>query len=98
MREISGKFKDSELLKRNQKKVMPFVSGIKSEYEQIGDSALHNESPIGQWEILKSFSEYIRQALNLNTLDMIGIEETNELPEHITDKCVPLRPLIVFEA
>lgn len=98
MRDISSKLDTSELLKKNKKKVMPFVSTVKNEYEQSGSSALQNESPIEQWTILKNFNDYIRQTLNLNDLEMVGIHEKEDLPEQIIDKCGPMRPLIIFEA
>lgn len=98
MREISSKLGSSDLLKKNQKKVMPFVSGIKNEFELNGLPALENESPIEQWEILDSFKDYIRQTLNLNSLQMVAIDETNtDLSEQVIDKCGPMHPLITFE-
>lgn len=94
MREISSKLEDS--LKKN-KKTMPFVSIVKGEFEQAGKNALQNESPIDQWKILESFVEYIRQALGLETLDLVSVSKAEGLAENIVDKCGPMKPLIVFE-
>lgn len=98
MREVSGKLNDSELLKKNRKKVMPFVSEIKTEYEKNGAAALRNGSPIDQWRILESFKDYICQTLGLNSLEMVEIQEKSELPEIVVDKCGPMHPLIVFDS
>lgn len=98
MRVVSSLTDGSELLKKNKKKIMPFVSNIKTEFEQSGGSALLDESPVDQLHIIKNFKDYIRQTLNLNVLDLVGIDEVEGLPEHIADKCGPMKPLIVFEA
>jgi len=98
MRDISSKLDGNESLKRHRKKVMPFVSEVKASYQEGGASALQNESPIEQWQILVNFSEYIRQTLNLESLEMVKIDETSELPEQIVEKCAPARPLINFKS
>jgi hypothetical protein len=98
MREISGKLSEIELLPKNQKKAMPFVSEIKAEYEKFGSAAFCNGSPIDQLQILEPFKDYICQALGLNSLEMVEIREKGDLAEHIVDKCGPMRPLIVFES
>lgn len=94
MREVSGKLNDS--LKKN-KKTMPFVSIMKGEFEQNGKSVFQNESLIDQWKILQSFVDYIRQTLDLETLDLVSISKAEGLSEQIIDKCGPMKPLITFE-
>jgi len=98
MRDISSKLDSSEVLKKNKKKVMPFVSIIKGEYDLNGETALRDDCAIDQWAILERFSGYTRQTLNLTNLEMVGIKDATGLADHIVDKCGPLKPLILFEA
>jgi hypothetical protein len=93
-----GKLKDVESLVKNRKKVMPFVSEVKNDYEKFGSAAFRNESPVDQSSIIKRFKDYIQQTLGLSSLEIVEIQEKDNLAENIVDKCGPMRPLIMFES
>jgi leucyl-tRNA synthetase len=81
-------------LKKNMKKLMPFVQAVKENFASRGRSALDLRSAIDETAILKENLPYLISTLELQD---IQVRPSTEGSEKLQEDCAPGKPFIIFE-
>ncbi|UJR23818.1 hypothetical protein I4U23_026794 [Adineta vaga] len=100
-KQLSVHFKDrSEIDKKYMKKLMPFVTHLKSLFEKSGDiKSIDQHLSFDEYEVLRMNQDYLRRALNVEQIEIRSIDgNENEMinaPVNFED-ILPGEPLIHF--
>eukprot|EP00038_Savillea_parva_P023260 m.40180 g.40180 ORF g.40180 m.40180 type:complete len:1085 (-) comp5929_c0_seq1:1678-4932(-) len=93
-RTVLGELKGNATLKSVMKKVMPFVQFVRDQVEIQGRDALSQVLPFDELEVMKTNAEYLKQTLELETIEVLPVSETDNAK--ILDDCVPGNPYTLF--
>lgn len=92
---ISIELGTKEILKKHMKKVMPFVALVRERVNQLGKAAMAVTVDFDEKDILTVNLEYLRNTLDLESLDICFTDDTTASDKMKEEVC-PGLPFIVY--
>jgi leucyl-tRNA synthetase len=93
-KEIMNVLKTDDAVKKNMKKLMPFVAHIKGNVEKEGVKAMALQVPFDEQSVLIDNITYLMKAIELD----IEVKSSEGEDQKIQDECAPGKPFTVFQA
>ena len=99
-KQLAVHFKDrTEIGKKYQKKLMPFVIHSKDILEKSGDvTSLDRHLSFDEYEVLQYNQDYLRRALNVEQIDicLTDVNETDATMMNNLEEILPGKPIVHF--
>lgn len=92
---ISIELGKKEILKKHMKKVMPFVAGTRERIKELGKAAMQVTVDFDECEILKTNQEYLRNTLELETIEICFTDDPTS-NDKLKESVCPGSPLIAY--
>lgn len=90
-KDIIAKLSSDESMKKNIKKIMPFIAIVKEQFKQQGISAFDLKLEFDEKEFVASNAEFIKKSLELKEVEVKYVEAEDQ-----KERCSPGQPFVTF--